>query len=384
MDLKEIRILHILDSLDYGGVSAYIMNQYRNIDRAKVQFDFLTYKNNEKYLEEIQNLGGKIYTTSIGSKNKLTNFSFSVFQILKFLNNHNYQVIHVHNCSIFGMLKGTLPGKLSKKVKLVIGHSHNSGTATQSFFDNSIRIFLKEIITWSSDLYFACSHLAGLSKYPNRIIKSSKFEIMYNAIDEKKYVFNEVNRNIIREKFNIEDKTVIGHVGRMEHTKNHSFLLDIFYEIVKEKDDVCLLLIGNGSLQNKLIEKVRDYNIEDKVIFAGVFEDTNELYQAMDLFVFPSFYEGLGIVLIEAQLSGLSCFVSERVPEEANISKGYKVLNLRESAYYWAKSIMNSIGESKSRIDTCYQHYLTNYNIIEQSSKLQELYLVKAASLLEK
>lgn len=375
--MEPIRVLQILDSLDYGGVEMFIMNVYRNLDKSKVQFDFLIFKENNCYENEAIALGSKIYKPKIVGADKITRFFNKINYIKKTVENGNYKIVHCHNCAIGGMLNKTIGAKFSKTNSIVIAHSHNTGMPKNMYFDKIIRVFLKELIAYSADYYFACSEKAALSKYPFRKINSSKYYLIHNAINVDQFKFDYQKREELREKLNINDKFVIGNVGRFEKQKNHLFLLSIFKEVLKINKSSALLLVGSGSLEDEIKRKAEDLGITNDIIFCGSLKDVSVMYQCMDVFVLPSKYEGLGIVLIEAQVSGLPCIASNEVPREAKLTELLSFKELDEDSKEWAKAILKNrdsfVRENKGK-----KISEEGYDIFKEVKKLENFYLIQS------
>lgn len=363
--MKEpIRILQILNSLSTGGAETFVMNLYRNINRDKIQFDFLLRStNNSQDLEdEVVSLGGKIYYTAPFPKKFFKNYR----QVREFFKNHEeYKIIHLHANSLLYIT----PFIVAKK-EIVTGrilHSHSTRTADNSLYKYLHyfnRFFVKKLGTH----FFACSDEAG-----KWMFKDNEFHIINNAIDTKKYCYNENICPGIRTKLGLEEAFIIGHVGRFVYAKNHSFLIDIFKEIYKRDKSSRLLLIGSGELENETKNKVNMMGLSDKVIFMGNRQDVPELLQVMDVFVFPSHFEGLPIALIEAQASGLICFVSDKVSDKAKITELLEFVPLNESANEWAMKIINSKGKFP-KANMFKNICENNFDISDNAVKMEKLY----------
>ena len=330
--VEPIRILQIVPGGHVcGGIENYIMNYYRNLDTTKIQFDFLVhYKEKGYFDEEILKLGGKIYYTNVRKDKNIVKYIIFLFNFFK--NHKEYKIIHGH-------MPGLAPIYLFMAkingVKVRIVHSHATDTE-RTIKGNILKLIIK-MIKYFSNVYFACSEEAGKFMFGKR-----KFFVIKNAIDFEKFVFNKEKRIEIREKLNLNNSFVIGCVARFNKQKNHEFLLDIFSEVLKEKKNAKLLLIGEGPLEKQIKEKAIKLEIIDKIIFLGVTENVNYYYNTFDAFVLPSNFEGLPIVIIESQVNGLSVFISDSVSKEAKISDLVYFISLKESARYWAKMIITN------------------------------------------
>lgn len=357
---EPIRILHIVTYMGRGGLETMIMNYYRNIDRSKVQFDFLTHREERwDYDDEIEKLGGKIYRLP-----RLNPFNPNYIKALDgfFKEHKEYKIVHCHQDCLSG-----IPLKYAKKngVPLTIAHSHNANQDKNIKY--LVKLAAKKNICKYSDHLFACGKEAG-----EWMFNTSDFEILNNAIDTKKYIYNEEKSLEMKEKLGVTDKFVVGHVGRFRPQKNHSFVIDIFKEVCEKEPNSILLLVGDGPLEEEIKKKVHDLGLEDKVKFLGSRDDVNDLMQAMDVFILPSLYEGFGIVLIEAQASGLKCVISESIPTDAIISEKVKQLSLGDDISTWAKEILSSKSERKEGIEDIEK---SKYDIKSNAKWLENFYI---------
>lgn len=361
---KPIRILHIVPNMQAGGLETLIMNIYRNIDRTKIQFDFLVhYTGDYFYDDEIKKLGGKMYKLSVRDDN---NFVKYLKDLDSFFEKHKeYKIVHGHMESL-----GQFYFKAAKRhhVPVRIAHSHNS--ATENTIKGKIkRVLLKRYKVYATD-YFACSEKAGKFMFNNK-----EFTVLKNAIIVDNFTFSENDRQQLRRELGLENKLVIGHAGRFCEQKNHKFLIKIFRDIVRCDKNAILLLIGEGETFCRVQEQVSEYGLEGNVLFLGVRKDIAKLYQAMDCFVFPSLFEGLGIVAIEAQCSGLPVVASEVVPKEAAVTKQFYYMSLDNTSKEWADTILKvSRSERKAEVDKIRG---AGYDVRDVASFLQQFYLKK-------
>lgn len=234
----------------------------------------------------------------------------------KIFKENKYQIVHSHinSLSVFPLFSAYLA-----KVPIRIAHSHSTthkSDRKSNFLKNVLRRFSKLFAT----NYFACSEHAGEWLFGKKALKEGKIAVIKNAIDVDKFKYDVIMRDKMRKKLGVEDKIVFGHVGRFAKQKNHDFLIDIFFDIYQKRKDIVLLLIGEGPLEEKIKEKVKEKGLDDVVKFLGMKENVNDYMQAMDIFLFPSLYEGLGIVLVEAQCSGMMCLASTEVPKEVELT----------------------------------------------------------------
>lgn len=325
---KPIRILHVVTHMNRAGLESMIMNYYRNIDRSQIQFDFLTHRNGEKdFDKEINSLGGKIYNLP-----KLNPFSISYLrEINLFFKKHkDYKIIHSHLDTM-----STYPLKYAKKngVPIRVAHAHN--TSAEKNIKYLLKYFSKKQMHKYATHYFSCSKDAGIWTFGDKKIK-----VLNNAIESNKFIYNKAVSIKIKEELKLKDKFVIGHIGRFSKQKNHSYLIDIFYEVYKDNNNSALILIGEGELLGNIKSKVKQLGLDQNVFFLGLRSDIPDLLQAMDVFVFPSLFEGLGIAAIEAQAAGLPTIVSEAIPNEAFITQKIQMLSLKASTSDWANQIL--------------------------------------------
>ncbi len=365
--MKPIRVLHVLGELNRGGAETMVMNIYRKIDRNKVQFDFIIHTTEEcDYSEEIRALGGRIFSIS---KYKVTNHKKYIYEWNQFFENHKeYRIIHGHvrsTASIY--LKIATEYQIS-----TIAHSHNtsSGRGLKAMIKN----YLQKSITIHSNHLFACSDKAGKWLFGESILVDKRYKVMKNAIDPKKFEYNENIREKIRSQLQLKEDKLIGHIGRFHPQKNHDFLIDVFYELHKLDPKTKLLLVGEGELYTNIKKKVKALNIEKDVIFTGVRNDVHQLLQAIDVFVLPSLYEGLGIVVIEAQAASCNCLVADTLPQDVKITGLVNFMSLQTHKKEWAKKIL-SISKNDTRISRYSEITESGYNIDKVAEEYQKFYL---------
>lgn len=345
-----------------GGLETLIMSWYRNIDRSKVQFDFLVhYQGKFFYDDEIERLGGKTYHLSVRDDSNFIKYLHDLDQFFK--EHKEYKIVHGHMESL-----GQFYFKAAKKygVPVRIAHSHNS--ATEPTLKGKVKGILAKGFPKYATHFFACSELAGQFMFGNR-----NFTIIKNAIDLSHFQYNEEIRAEIRAELDLNDKFVIGHVGRFCTQKNHKYLIDVFEQVYKRNSKAILLLIGKGELLEEVKTYVAEKSLSESVRFLGVRNDVNKLYDAMDVFVFPSIFEGLGIVLIEAQESRLMTVCSDVVPKEANVTEYYKVISLQESPERWAEEICK-YADGYEKKDVTDKIRNTGYDIKKSALMLQQFY----------
>lgn len=357
-----VRVLQIVTYMGRGGLETMLMNYYRHINRDKVQFDFLVHRDFEAdYDQEINRLGGKIY--HISRLNPCSPFYRE--KLKKFLKTHQeYKIVHVHQDCLSSV---ALQCAKECGIPVRIAHSHNSNQNKNIKFLIK-KYYMKKIPLYATHL-FACGEKAG-----DWMFSGEKYEIIHNAIDVKKYTYSREKARVIREKMHLENNVVIGHVGRFDLQKNHVFLLYIFTECIKAIPNAKLLLVGDGEERKDIEARARELGINNNVIFTGVRSDVEDLFQVMDIFVFPSLYEGLPVTMIEAQAAGLPCVISDKVPNECIVTSGLVTpMKLSESPHNWAEQIVKSIKiQRKNHLEEIQN---SGYDIATEVGKLEKFYL---------
>ncbi len=321
-----------------GGIETVIMNYYRQIDKNKIQFDFLCNTQEVAYEDELKQTGASIYKITPRSKNKIKYTK----DMKKFFSQKSceYSAIWVNVCSLANIdyLKYAKKYGIPKRII----HCHNSQNM-DSKLRGMLHLINKQFIDIYATNFWTCSNDSNKWFYPKRLINKNKIKIIKNAIDVSDYKFDKDVRDKYRKMLDLENKLVIGNVGRLHFQKNQTFLIDIFYEISKEEKNSILLLIGQGEDEQSLKNKIKELDLEEKVKILGSRNDVSKILQAMDIFVFPSIFEGWGIALIEAQAAGLKAFASSNViPYETKMSDNFEFISLNESAKEWAKKIIEN------------------------------------------
>lgn len=360
--MEPIRILHIVPNMQQGGIENFLMNIYRNIDRNKIQFDFLVhYQKKFTFDDEIERLGGKIYRCSFREDN---NFLKYYKDLNRFFKEHTeYKIVHAHMASLAYIYLG-----LAKKYGINIRIIHSHGTSHLKNLKGYAKYFLFKLADINANIRWSCSTEAG--KY---LFRKKKFEVIPNAIDMERFKYNEEIRNDKRKEMGLEDKFVIGNIGRFNLQKNHEFIIDVFYELQKENKNAVLMLIGTGELEEKIKQKVSNLKIEDKVLFMGNINNVEEMYQVMDIFIMPSLFEGLPVTGVEAQVSGLYCLFADTITREVQISNNCKFIPLQESKQIWKKEIISNNSNNREQ---SYENIKESiFNIKKLSKELEKKYL---------
>lgn len=355
-----------------GGMETYIMEQYRHLNRDIIRYDFanLTGEYSMAFEDEIRNNRDVIYNIISRKKNILMHYyKWFVF----FKKYHKvYDAVIFNTCDLYHMC----PLFFAKLwgIKTIIIHSHNARNEKKEGILRKILISLNKILMkYSVNNYWACSKVAGEWMFG----KNKKFKIIHNLIDSRKYIYNIDIRKKIRKNLNIEDKFVIGHIGRFSYQKNHVFLIKIFNEIYKKDRNSVLLLIGgetdNQSYYEETITLVDKLGLNDNVYFLGMQKNVADYYQAMDCFILPSRFEGLPIVGIEAQAAGLKIFLSDIITKEVQITDLIEYISLYENPSIWAEKILKS--KKYNRLNMYKKIVDAGYDVEMGNKKFQEYFV---------
>ncbi|MDQ0217495.1 glycosyltransferase family 1 protein [Peribacillus cavernae] len=361
-----LRILHVVVNMNRGGAETLIMNLYRNIDRSKVQFDFLTCKEGV-FDQEIISMGGKIhripYVTEVGH----TGYIKKLDQF--FQTNADYKIIHSHMDKMSGFIL-----RAAKKVGIPVRIAHSHSTKSEGgAVSNLYKWFAGNNIKHYATHLYACSNAAAKWLFKD---KEDKAFILKNGIECNKFQFSLDVRNQVRNELKLDEESMlIGHVGRFSHPKNHLFLLEVFAQLIEVQPNATLILVGEGALKEKIEEKIKGLHLEENVKLLGIREDIHLLLQAFDVFVFPSLYEGLPVTLIEAQGAGLPCLISDTITEEADMGIGLvKSLPLTDKML-WAENISNIAMRNQSRTISESDLNQKGYNIRRTAELTQQSYI---------
>ncbi|MCQ2483909.1 MAG: glycosyltransferase family 1 protein [Clostridia bacterium] len=369
---EPIRILNLFTIMNRGGAETMVMNYYRNIDRSRVQFDFLVHrKERGAYDDEIERLGGRIYRMP-----SIRPGGFKIYQhaLKKFFDEHpEYQILHSHMSELgyFAFREAK-----SRGIKCTICHAHNA----PHFKDETVVEKAKDIMRWRfkhkirpyTDHMFICGMDAGKWLFGRRNRKN--FVMMNNAVDAQKYAWNEKRAQMLRREWDLDGGFVICNVGRFNAQKNHTMIIDIFNAVHAQRPDSVLLLVGNGDLEDRIRAKVDDLGLTDSVRFLGVRSDVNDILLASDVFLFPSLYEGLPVTLVEAQSSGIKCVISDAVPEDCLITKNIDVVPLEAGIEKWADAVLE-YADGYRRKNTYDKIVKAGFDVKENAKWLEEFYI---------
>ena len=361
-----IRVLHVLQRMEAGGTQAFLMNLYRNIDRTKVQFDFMVeYTAPQFYDDEIKSLGGRIYRSSFREDHDLPRFRHFLRDF--FAEHREYRIVHCHAYTVgYFVLKAAEDAG----VPVRIAHSHNN---SMSGVTVPLKLVMRRLFPIHATNLMAASTEAGKFLFGNR-----PFTVVKNAIDVDHFRFDPAVRSEARSELGLGDAFVIGNVGRLHQQKNQSFLLEVFAKLSNAMPEARLLLVGSGPLRDQLVDKAGQLGIDSKIVLLSNRTDMDRLYQAMDIFVLPSLYEGLGIVAIEAQSAGLPTICSMGVAEDANVSSLFQRASLDDGPAAWVSAIVDNAGVREPVLgpEGVKAH---GFDVRDNSLKMQEWYLKEAA-----
>ncbi|RNC29196.1 MAG: putative glycosyltransferase EpsF [Candidatus Dichloromethanomonas elyunquensis] len=359
---RPVRVAQIMGKHVTGGIKSVIMNYYKNIDRDVIQFDFFVDADSPlKNYSDIHELGGNVY--EIPPVRVLWKY---IPELRKILKREKYLIAHgyINTLNIFPMLAAMLAGVPVRIAEnLSTAHPGEKKTILKNLLKPFSRFFATQLAANSN---FSGEWLYGQNNLP-------KCLILRNAIDLDTFQYDPVLRLKTRKTFGLEDNFVIGHIGRYHYQKNHEFLIEIFKEVHQLDKSSRLMLIGYGELKDSILKKIEQLGLRNCVIDLGCREDIAQFYNAMDCFVLPSFYEGLPVVGIEAQASGLPCVMSAEITKETKITGLAEFVGLEKTAEVWARKIIK--WKSFARQDVKEQAAASGYNIKEEAHKLERFYL---------
>lgn len=364
---EPVRIAQVMGKLSAGGVESVLYNYYRNIDHNRFQFDFYVDADSPcQPSQELIDMGARYFI--VPPYQKLPQYIAALTRLFR---ENRYQIVHsnMNTLAVFSLFAAWRAG-----IPVRICHNHSSagkGETARNMMKYALRPFAK---VFATD-YCACSKYAGEWLFGKRSMQKGQVTVFKNAIDLERFRFDSAVRKSVRRELGLDGKYVVGHVGRFCTTKNHNFLINVFTEVFSRRKDAVLLLVGDGELIGTIQEKVNRLGLEDAVCFLGVRTDVERLYQAMDVFVLPSLYEGLGIVNIEAQAAGLPCVVSDRIPMEAKVTNNIHFISLGTKPGEWAEQIIHYAEFKRqnviSEICDC------GFDITAEALGLQEFYQSK-------
>ncbi|WP_019000355.1 glycosyltransferase family 1 protein [Succinimonas amylolytica] len=361
---RPIRVAHIIGKLNAAGVESVVNNYYKFIDHSKYQFDFIIDSDGQcSPKQELINLGARYYIIP-----PYQNLIKHIIVLTRLLKMNNYQIVHssMNTLAPISLFCAWLAG-----VPIRINHNHSTSSKGEHF-RNIIKYLLRPFAKCFATNYAACSYAAAKWLFGREAVDLDQVKIINNAIDINTFRFDKNVRLLIRKELNLNNKFVIGHVGRFEHVKNHEFIIDLFKEFNDYEKDSVLVLVGIGSLMETIKNKVRILGLDNNVVFLGVRDDISMLYQAMDAFVLPSYSEGLGMVGIEAQSAGLPCIFSDQIPIEAVVVDENVLILTLDQIQNWKESLLKF--KNIRRRDTSIELSNAGFNIEKEAKKLEDYY----------
>lgn len=363
---QPIRVLHIFNWFNQGGIENFVMNVYRNIDREKIQFDFAFLDGRKGYFDdEAISLGAHIFHYD-NDKNTLQNHYKNLCRIIK--ENGPYSAVHSH---IYFFSGYTLWIAKTMGVEIRVSHSHETKKGRKETLSRkTYESFMRKMIHRNATHMLGCSDAAGRALFGD----GANYKVLYNGIDLNRFTFNKANRDFLREKLGLTDKKIILNVGRFADQKNHDFIVDIFERVCESEPDAVLMLIGTGPLQKTVEDKLRSKQLLDKTIILSDIKDTENYYNAADVFILPSKYEGMSIVSVEAQATGLPALISNEVTREIAVTDIVEYLPITDSSV-WADRIIHVLSNKFNRSVYNEQFENTPFNIEQTVSDLEKIYL---------
>lgn len=368
---RPIRVLHVLHSMNRGGAENALMNYYRNIDHEKVQFDFLlTDKEKGQFEDEICQLGGRIFKVPLITMSNPFSYLNAVRQFLK--EHLEYKIVHSHTSS-----KSVFPLWVAKQCGVPVRCSHSHSSMAEGGLSGMIRKGLMPFLKVTATDFLSCGNQAAVYLYGQRYFDEGKVMVFKNVIETQKFRFNEETRKEYRSKLGIEDDVILlGHTARFDPVKNHPFDVEILAELLKMGVKAKLLLVGDNTASGieGVNKKINELGVRDDVIFTGVVSNVYDYEQAMDVFLLPSFNEGLPLSIIEAQVSGLPCFTTrDRVSSECSVTDLVHYLPLEAGAKVWADEILKAC--KQVRRDRWDEVAAAGYDAKTSAKELQEFYI---------
>ena len=358
--------------LSAAGIESFIMNMYRHIDREKIQFDFLVLRNQEEFYDnEIRKMGGKKYYVQSNIQNTWFRVLDEARQIEAFLKKHHYDIVHIHYTTPL-----RAPYLLAAKkagVSIRIYHAHSAAVSGKSKLKLIIyEYYRKKIAEWGTD-WFGCSKAAAEWIFPQKLIKNGDVEIVYNGIDSERFKYDQSKRVATREQLRLGNAYTVINTGRFIEQKNQNFVLEVFKKVKLEYPNSKLLLLGNGSLLEKIKEKAQKMNISEDVYFLGVKKNVEDYLCAADCYIMPSLYEGLPVAAVEAECNGLPCVMSKNITREVALTQKATFLSLDDPAERWAKKILSY--RDDTREDTSEIIVTKGYDVKFVSKWLEKKYI---------
>lgn len=352
-----------------GGIENFCLNYTKEINCQDLRIDYVDiYDGGIFYRDKFMQLGSKVINLTNYRKNPIKSYK----ELKKLIIKEKYDIIHYNmNSSVF--LFPLIAGK-KLKVSKIIAHSHNAFN-DKGILKTIIHWINKHFIKYYANYYFACSDKAAKYFFSNKILESKNFYIINNAIDVEKYEYCNTTRINKRKELKLNNKFVVGHIGRFNKQKNHAFLIQIFKKLQELDRNTILLLVGTGPLKGKIEKMVVNLNLKHKVIFLNNRDDIAELMQCMDILVMPSLYEGLSLVTVEAQAASLPCLLSDSISQQSKILDSTEFFTLKNPPQVWAKKIIEMKNKNNERKSFKNEMIFRGFDIKTESKKILKIYL---------
>lgn len=351
-----------------GGIDKYLLNFLKNVEGRNVQIDFITSEKTDSLQKELKKFGSHLYEVPT-LKHPIRQY----LSIKEILISGNYDMSYLNISTALNCVAAIASWRAGIKKRAI--HSHSSGNDCNSVFKRKMldffHIVCKQFLYLFANKFYACSMKAAVWMFPKRLINTGKVDIIYNAVDINAFRYKPDLRIQVRESLGIDKELVLGHVGNFCYAKNYPFLIEVFKTLADLTPEIKLLLVGNGAMYGEIKEKIKKYNLQDRVLFLGWRQDISNLYQAMDIFLLPSNFEGLPIVGVEAQSVGLKCLFSDKITKEVNLTREAEFLpiNSKDAAKIWVEHILKG------------KNYHRENNVIIQNKELYDLEEQKIAYL---
>lgn len=372
---EPIRILQCVTIMNRNGLENRLMDIYRNIDRSVIQFDFMTNRTEAgEFDEEIGQLGGRVYHMSRIAPRSFFRY---IRELRTFFQEHSeYKIVHSHLNTL-----STWPLLMAKRAGVPVRIAHSRNASMDRNIKMVYKAFSRLFINGQATDRFACSRSAGIWLFGNKQVEQDTFHVIPNAIQLDRFLYSEDKRQKMRRDLGIgEQELAIVCVARFSRQKNHGYLLRVFSEIQKRNPDSRLYLVGQGELEQEIRSQISALNLENSVVFLGSRSDVGDVLTAMDGFLFPSFYEGFGTVLVEAQCSALPVLASDTIPSETKLCDCVEFASIKEEPQVWADKILRMVNRSV-RTDNSGLIREKGYDIRQSYTWMQQFYLSKMENL---
>ena len=357
------------------GITSMVLNICEHLDRKCINFDYLAYRDQVEFADtRAERLGGMKYVAgNEEAKNKFMKFWFKFVRVYRVMKEAKPDIFHINASTPYDTLVA-IAAKVAG-VKKVVVHSHNANNSDKSKSKIIVNKLSKCLMGLYTDAYFTCSSEAAEYMFPRKISSKKNYIYVKNGIVVDKFRFDETVRRQVRKEYGLESAFVIGNVGRLSKQKNHIFLLDVFYEVLQSEPSAILVLIGIGEERNRLENKARALGINQQVLFLGASERVNVLLQMMDVFVMTSFHEGLPVVGIEAQATGLPCIFADTITREVRITENVEFISLEKTAVEWSDMIINLSERNNDRNNGIECVCKAGFDIENISSEIAKTYI---------